>query len=301
MLEFGDETHQVATDAIRLIQRYDRDWLRTGRRPSGICGACLLLAARMNNFRRSVQEIVQVVKIADTTVKKRLEEFKNTPSGSLTVQDFRSLWLEEEADPPAFTRGKEKRLRHESGNGNGDEEGDDDGDGDDEVEGENGPDTSRPAEETAEDPQKLDADDVEMVAEVERHVQSGEVLLSGATLVSPGPPFEIPGEEYPFEAQEGGLIVNGAEELDPPELPGEPTAEATAGPSTEPATVEDFADVDDDEISAYLCSEEEVVKRTRLWVEFNHDYLEAIAGSDYSFLPFLHTLLISLFICSERA
>jgi transcription factor IIIB subunit 2 len=79
-----------------------------GRRPAGICGAALLLAARMNNFRRSVEEIVQVVKIADSTVRKRLEEFKGTRSGELTVADFRSVWLEEEMDPPAFVKGKEK-------------------------------------------------------------------------------------------------------------------------------------------------------------------------------------------------
>lgn len=70
LLEFGDETPKVAADAVRLVARMDRDWMRSGRRPAGICGACLLLAARMNNFRRSVQEIVQVVKIADTTLKK---------------------------------------------------------------------------------------------------------------------------------------------------------------------------------------------------------------------------------------
>ena len=57
LLEFGDETHQVAMDAVRLVQRFDRDWMTKGRRPAGICGACLLLAARMNNFRRSVAEI----------------------------------------------------------------------------------------------------------------------------------------------------------------------------------------------------------------------------------------------------
>ena len=79
-----------------------------GRRPAGICGAALLLAARMNNFRRSIEEIVQVVKIADTTLKKRLEEFKATPSGALTLADFRNVWLEDEMDPPAFTKGKEK-------------------------------------------------------------------------------------------------------------------------------------------------------------------------------------------------
>ena len=108
LLEFGDETHRVAVDAIRIVQRFDRDWMTRGRRPAGICGAALLLAARMNNFRRSIEEIVQVVKIADTTLKKRLEEFKATPSGALTLADFRNVWLEEEMDPPAFKKGKEK-------------------------------------------------------------------------------------------------------------------------------------------------------------------------------------------------
>ncbi|KAL0573330.1 transcription factor TFIIIB subunit brf1 [Marasmius crinis-equi] len=119
LLEFGDETQRVATDAVRLVQRFDRDWMTRGRRPAGICGAALLLAARMNNFRRSVEEIVQVVKIADTTLKKRLDEFKNTPSGSLTLADFRNVWLEEEMDPPAYTKGKEReeaeRLAKEQG------------------------------------------------------------------------------------------------------------------------------------------------------------------------------------------
>ncbi|KAJ7743965.1 BRF1-domain-containing protein [Mycena maculata] len=108
LLEFGDETPKVSMDAVRLVQRFDRDWMTRGRRPAGICGAALLLAARMNNFRRSVEEIVQVVKIADTTLKKRLDEFKNTPSGALTLADFRSIWLDEEVDPPAYTRNKEK-------------------------------------------------------------------------------------------------------------------------------------------------------------------------------------------------
>ncbi|KAF8170681.1 hypothetical protein K438DRAFT_1729577 [Mycena galopus ATCC 62051] len=108
LLEFGDETPKVSLDAVRLVQRFDRDWMTRGRRPAGICGAALLLAARMNNFRRSVEEIVQVVKIADTTLRKRLDEFKNTPSGALTLADFRSVWLDEEVDPPAYTRNKVK-------------------------------------------------------------------------------------------------------------------------------------------------------------------------------------------------
>ncbi|CAE7159831.1 unnamed protein product [Rhizoctonia solani] len=111
LLEFGEETNKVVIDATRLVTRFSRDWMTHGRRPAGICGACLLLAARMNNFRRSIQEIVQVVKIGDETVKKRLEEFKLTPSAALTMHDFRNVMLEEAADPPSFTKGLEKQKQ----------------------------------------------------------------------------------------------------------------------------------------------------------------------------------------------
>lgn len=124
LLDFGDETQKVALDATRLVNRMGRDWMQIGRRPSGICGACLLLAARMNNFRRSIEEVVQVVKIADVTLRKRLAEFKETASGSLTVSDFRTIWLDETADPPAYAQGikkeeaerkaRERKLREDS-------------------------------------------------------------------------------------------------------------------------------------------------------------------------------------------
>lgn len=111
LLEFGDETQRVVTDATRLVARFKTDWMVEGRRPAGICGACLLLAARMNHFRRSITEIVQVVKIADVTLRKRLDEFKLTPSGKLTIEDFRSVWLEEEHNPPAFSRARPPKAK----------------------------------------------------------------------------------------------------------------------------------------------------------------------------------------------
>lgn len=111
LLEFGDETQQVANDATRLVQRFSRDWMHTGRRPAGICGAALILAARMNNFRRSIEEIVQVVKIADVTLKKRLNEFSLTASSKLTITDFRSVDLMESSDPPAFSDDRKKEKK----------------------------------------------------------------------------------------------------------------------------------------------------------------------------------------------
>ncbi|CBQ67902.1 related to BRF1-TFIIIB subunit, 70 kD [Sporisorium reilianum SRZ2] len=145
LLDFGEETQKVAYDASRLVSRFQKDWLTEGRRPAGICGACLMLAARMNHFRRSVSEVIQVVKIADVTLKARLEDFKKTPTGQLSVQDFRNVWLEEEHAPPAFLRAREptsskrkrKSYKHVKLEGVQDAEGsDDDEDADADGEGE---------------------------------------------------------------------------------------------------------------------------------------------------------------------
>ncbi|KAK9898175.1 BRF1-domain-containing protein [Cystobasidium minutum MCA 4210] len=142
LLEFGDETQQVANDATRLVQRFSRDWMQTGRRPAGICGAALILAARMNNFRRSIEEIVQVVKIADVTLKKRLNEFSQTASSNLTIYDFRTVDLTETADPPAFAdemikekkkeRAKAKKVRFSKSGVLSDEEAEEDEEEEDE-------------------------------------------------------------------------------------------------------------------------------------------------------------------------
>ncbi|KAL1960923.1 hypothetical protein VTO42DRAFT_5907 [Malbranchea cinnamomea] len=113
-LEFGSQTMQVASEAVRIVQRMNRDWMITGRRPAGICGAALILAARMNNFRRTVREVVYVVKVTELTIHQRLNEFKATESGDLTVDQFRTVDLEHSHDPPAYTRarmGSNKRRR----------------------------------------------------------------------------------------------------------------------------------------------------------------------------------------------
>lgn len=120
LLEFGDDEAKIKADAIRIATRFKEDWIHEGRRTAGICGASIYLAAQMNNYRRSIQEIVQVCKIADTTILKRLEEFSATASANLTVGDFRVTERPTEAaDPPAFTRARqsERELREGPGAG----------------------------------------------------------------------------------------------------------------------------------------------------------------------------------------
>lgn len=70
-LDFGDKTHDVSMTAMRLVSRMKRDWLHTGRRPSGLCGAALLVAARLHGYSCTLHDIVRVVKIGHDTIRKR--------------------------------------------------------------------------------------------------------------------------------------------------------------------------------------------------------------------------------------
>ena len=100
---------KIKMDAVRIVRRMNRDWMSTGRRPAGVCGAAVLLAARMNNYRRTVREVVLQAKVHEITINKRLEEFRDTASGKLSVHDFRDNAVLESLtaeDPPAFTEGQ---------------------------------------------------------------------------------------------------------------------------------------------------------------------------------------------------
>uniref|UniRef100_A0A3Q2X4R4 Transcription factor IIIB 90 kDa subunit n=1 Tax=Haplochromis burtoni TaxID=8153 RepID=A0A3Q2X4R4_HAPBU len=109
MLEFGDKTREVSMTALRLVQRMKRDWMHTGRRPSGLCGAALLVAARLHDFRRTVKEIVNIVKVCESTLRKRLTEFEDTPTSQLTIEEFMKVDLDQECDPPCYTAGLKKK------------------------------------------------------------------------------------------------------------------------------------------------------------------------------------------------
>ncbi|KAG6012099.1 hypothetical protein E4U43_007942 [Claviceps pusilla] len=157
-MEFHQDTAKVAEDAVRLVKRMSRDWMVMGRRPSGICGACLLMAARMHNFRRTVREVVYIVKVTNHTIQNRLQEFNVTESSQMSVEDFlKQDFLESSHDPPSFYRSKEegkksrKRKRNAAG-GNAEEAQGTGDDGDQEEEGADAAETAlephqrRPAE-----------------------------------------------------------------------------------------------------------------------------------------------------------
>ncbi|WWC63926.1 uncharacterized protein I303_106531 [Kwoniella dejecticola CBS 10117] len=113
-LDFGPTVNMVATNASRLVRRFRADWMTQGRRPAGVCGACLIIAARMSNFLRTPDEVAQVVKVHPTTIKKRLLEFAQTEMAKKTIAEWRNLTTEEldrpnEVERPPIVKWHEKQ------------------------------------------------------------------------------------------------------------------------------------------------------------------------------------------------
>ncbi|XP_002041102.2 transcription factor IIIB 90 kDa subunit [Drosophila sechellia] len=107
-LQLGAKTHEVSMTALRIVQRMKKDCMHSGRRPTGLCGAALLIAARMHDFSRTMLDVIGVVKIHESTLRKRLSEFAETPSGGLTLEEFMTVDLEREQDPPSFKAARKK-------------------------------------------------------------------------------------------------------------------------------------------------------------------------------------------------
>mmetsp|Transcript_16822 Transcript_16822/g.38855 ORF Transcript_16822/g.38855 Transcript_16822/m.38855 type:complete len:619 (-) Transcript_16822:306-2162(-) len=110
-LDLDDKANTVALTALRLVGRMKRDWIVAGRRPAGICAAALLIAARAHGFSRHSQDVTRILRVCGMTVANRVKEFERTPSASLTLQQFNRFELENESDPPAFTKNRIMEAR----------------------------------------------------------------------------------------------------------------------------------------------------------------------------------------------
>jgi transcription factor IIIB subunit 2 len=287
-LEFGSTTMQVASDAVRIVQRMNRDWMTTGRRPAGICGAALILAARMNNFRRTVREVVYVVKVTEITINQRLNEFSSTESGGLTVDQFRSVHLENAHDPPSFTQSKKagrgrKRKAPETA-----------------AEIEDDPHSAEASSPTAKK-KRIDADGFVIpdppidpalltmepsTAAVDEEVsEEGQDATPGSTdsvkpkrgrpkRVPPAPPTaqELASEEA-LENEMNELLSKGSNMVESATKPSQAPPARPRKPVSESVEI-DAAEFDSDpEVSNCLLSPAEVEIKERIWVHENKDYL----------------------------
>uniref|UniRef100_A0A1B0CP18 Uncharacterized protein n=1 Tax=Lutzomyia longipalpis TaxID=7200 RepID=A0A1B0CP18_LUTLO len=62
----------------------------------------------MHEYNRTPMDVVRIVKIHESTLRKRLLEFGDTPSSALTLEEFMAVDLEAEQDPPAFKMARKR-------------------------------------------------------------------------------------------------------------------------------------------------------------------------------------------------
>jgi len=119
-LELGQKGSQlVSHTAARLIQAMSRHWICTGRRPTGLCGAALLISCKYHGFERSPSVLAEIVRIGEVTIRKRLVELQQTPTAALTVNQFEAIgdnppeYSEEgyQSLPPCLIRNREKERK----------------------------------------------------------------------------------------------------------------------------------------------------------------------------------------------
>ncbi|KAI8984374.1 cyclin-like protein [Mycotypha africana] len=284
-LDFGDYTQRVAQDAVRIAQRMDRDWITSGRRPAGICGACLLIAARMNGFRRTVREMIYIVKVAEITIQKRLQEFGETDSANLKVHEFRTIWLEKRADPPSFKR---NRLITEDAETEGASIKSEVDELDDQYRIENNTateqDLSSVVDELNKGKGKTTEDEAqslllnpELELDAEEIAEEMETWLEDKSMKKAA--TEIENEAFNDSKAKDKTLDNKTQEGSEKETEKEEEGSADEEKEVESKEEEDISlsDVDDEEIEAMILDPEEVTLKTQIWYNENKDYLEEMA------------------------
>ena len=108
---FGNKSKDIEKTALKILQFMDRDWITTGRRPAGLCGACILISAKLHQLNIDINVLSDVVHVCPQTISNRIEEFSLTKVALMTVEQFNSFkeWhFYPGADPPAFLKGIKK-------------------------------------------------------------------------------------------------------------------------------------------------------------------------------------------------
>lgn len=272
-LSFNEKTYAVSETALRLVKRMKRDWMHTGRRPSGVCGAALVIAARLHNFNRTINDVIKVVKVHESTLRKRLTEFGETPSSGLSIEKFMSIDLDEEADPPAFTAARKKERER--------------------------------VQTLLDEQEDLDSELTELQNVIEKHLEERKRKLRGIWAKYDREEEHI---EEEFEEQEDAetqkfitemtlqtideCLVENCEKVKKETKPlGIGPSAASLGlkesieecmeirpnnPEPEDNGVLDLTGIDEGEIDSYILSDREIKFKTDLWMKINKEYLEEL-------------------------
>ena len=101
----------IEKTSLKILQFLKRDWITTGRRPSGICGACLFISCKLHGYKLKIDDVANVVHVCNETIKKRIDEFSLTKLANMSKEEFEKFedsHFYPGANPPAFNKNKEK-------------------------------------------------------------------------------------------------------------------------------------------------------------------------------------------------
>ncbi|CXI90868.1 transcription factor IIIb subunit, putative [Plasmodium berghei] len=114
-LNLKNDIYKVTYTGIKLIQAMTRDWISTGRRPTGLCGASLLIATRIHGININSNTIAEVVRISNPTIIKRLYEFKNTNIAKIKASEFDKISIDDipsSSIPPCVISDNKKKIKY---------------------------------------------------------------------------------------------------------------------------------------------------------------------------------------------
>jgi len=262
-LSFGKKMHAVANTALRLVASMKRDWMQTGRRPSGVCGAALFIAAHLHGFERTKRDVVGVVHVGEGTLKKRLGEFGLTASAKLTLDEFnnQATQYEETHRQMLMGGGKEAKAAAELEQFTGGFGG-----------GANppsfrGPEVPLLAGTVLEKAAAIAA--IDPAPPTKRRAEDPEATLEGATISGRSTRAQTRLQKAAAAVkQEGdGVSEVGGAGRAGVDVPAEPEED-------------NFSDIDDEEIERYIHSADEAQYKDAVWTELNKDYLAQKAAKE---------------------
>lgn len=264
----GEANHEVERTALHIVASMKRDWMQTGRKPSGICGAALYIAAVSHGFKFSKTDIVKIVHICEATLTKRLIEFEETESGSLTIEEFNRKAVELEGQCNLVKKSEKGELLCEH-RGSGEPHfahglckdcydkfvklsgGLDGG-------------LEPPAFQRAERERLAKAQAHENAADSLLEPTKGTVKESGRRDTGGSNRLAITGDSGEHDAIDGG----------------NDQSEKADYVGTEGDESDNFSDIDDAEVDGYLHNEEEKVMKKIAWEAMNWEYLQEQAAKE---------------------
>jgi len=87
-LSLGKKSNLVTMSTLRLIARMKRNWISTGRKPTGLCGAAIILSTRIHGIKINQKEICKVVRIGIQALRCRLYEVETTSIKGLNINQL---------------------------------------------------------------------------------------------------------------------------------------------------------------------------------------------------------------------